>query len=767
MQFNKLELPNSRILVIALSHSSSKIPLQFKRITICIALAFAPNAFADEAIVLPEVNVSAEKLEPLPSLSNSELTKNRLIRLRANTSDSAKLLEGEPGLSLYGAGGVSSMPVIHGMADDRVRVKVDGMDLISACANHMNPPLSYIDPANVGHVQVFAGISPVSVGGDSIGGTIIVDSALPEFAKAGQGTLIKGQAMAFYRSNNNAQGINLSATAAGEAISIRYTGSAVSAHNYTAGDDFKAAGSAAIGRGWLAGDEVGSSSYKSQNHALAFALHHENHLVELKLGVQNIPEQGFPNQRMDMTDNDSKQINLRYKGDYQWGKLQASVYHERTRHSMNFGDDKQYWYGNAPGMPMETEGKNTGALLKGDIVLSERDILRVGAEYQRYRLDDWWPASGTGMMMSPNIFWNINNGQRDRYDVFAEWEAHWNSQWDSQLGLRSDTVKMDAGTVQGYNNMGGMMGYGNPAVPTTIPGAFNARDRMRTDHNIDLTALARFTPDAEKTFEAGYAMKSRSPNLYERFAWSNNNTMVMNMNNWVGDGNGYVGNLNLKPEVAHTLSVSGSWHDAAQQDWNLKVTPYYTHVEDYIDAVACTVVRKVCPTRTDGFVNLSLANQTARLYGVDVSGQMSILKSSMYGSFNARGLLNYVNGKNLTTGDELYNIMPLNLKLAVDQLMGNWTNTLEAKLVDSKTAVQAVRKELKTAGYGLLNLYSSYDWKQVRFDVGVENVFNKFYANPLGGAYVGQGATMGTGVTYGTVVLGMGRSINTSLTIKF
>ena len=197
------------------------------------------------------------------------------------------------------------------------------------------------------------------------------------------------------------------------------------------------------------------------------------------------------------------------------------------------------------------------------------------------------------------------------------------------------------------------------------------------------------------------------------------------------------------------------------------MTPYYTHVEDYIDAVACTVVRKVCPTRTDGFVNLSLANQTARLYGVDVSGQMSILKSSMYGSFNARGLLNYVNGKNLTTGDELYNIMPLNLKLAVDQLMGNWTNTLEAKLVDSKTAVQAVRKELKTAGYGLLNLYSSYDWKQVRFDVGVENVFNKFYANPLGGAYVGQGATMGTGVTYGTVVLGMGRSINTSLTIKF
>src|SRR5690606_37770827 len=111
-------------------------------------------------------------------------------------------------------------------------------------------------------------------------------------------------------------------------------------------------------------------------------LRHDNHLLELKVAVQNIPYQNFPNQRMDMTDNDSESFNLRYTGDYDWGTLRASAYHERTRHSMNFGDDKQFWYGNAPGMPMETEGKNTGFKLQGDIVLSERDILRVGTEYQ-------------------------------------------------------------------------------------------------------------------------------------------------------------------------------------------------------------------------------------------------------------------------------------------------------------------------------------------------------------------------------------------------
>jgi iron complex outermembrane recepter protein len=131
------------------------------------------------------------------------------------------------------------------------------------------------------------------------------------------------------------------------------------------------------------------------------------------------------------------------------------------------------------------------------------------------------------------------------------------------------------------------------------------------------------------------------------------------------------------------------------------------------------------------------------------------------------GTLNYVRGKNLDTNDDLYNIMPLNVKLAVEHRLGNWTNTVETVLVKAKTNVEEVRKEMKTAGYGLLNFYSSYAWKQVRFDLGFENLLDKFYDNPLGGAYVGQGTTMGTDVPYGTAVPGMGRSINTSLTLNF
>src|SRR5690606_27873024 len=188
----------------------------------------------------------------------------------------ASLLEGQLGVSLYRAGGVSSLPSIHGLADDRVRIKVDGMDLISACANHMNSPLSYIDPANVDKIKVFAGITPVSMGGDSIAGTIAVDSAAPEFAASADELLMKGKASTFYRSNNDARGINLSATIANDMLSVRYTGATAEANNYKAGRSFKAAGAAAQDRGWLAGDEVGSTAYKTENHALDIGLRHDN-----------------------------------------------------------------------------------------------------------------------------------------------------------------------------------------------------------------------------------------------------------------------------------------------------------------------------------------------------------------------------------------------------------------------------------------------------------------------------------------------------------
>ena len=669
--------------------------------------------------------------------------------------DSAAVIGDLFGLQLRRNGGVSSIPVMQGLADDRIRIKVDGMDLISSCANHMNPALSYIAPTNIAEVKVYTGLAPVSVGGDSIAGSIVVNSARPAFASDDQ-LLVQGSLNTFFRSNNDALGVNAAASIANQQVYLRYTGATVEANNAHAGGSFKAAGLAATGRGWLDADEIGSTAYRSTNHALALGFHQDNHLFEFKLGLQDMDKQGFANQRMDLTGNRSEQYQLRHEGKFDWGQWQTRVYHEHTSHSMNFGADKQFWYGTAPGMPMNTRGNTTGFNTQADWFLTARDTLRLGLDLQRYSLDDYWPASGTGMMMAPNTFQNIHNGQRDRNDVYAEWDAAWNAQWWTQAGLRLSQVNSDADNVQGYSAM-----YAAAAA------TFNARDKSQTDHNVDTTLLAKFTPDATQQYTFGYALKMRSPNLYERYTWAYSNSMVTNMNNWYGDGNGYVGNVNLDPEKAHTLQLTADWHDASSQDWQLKFTPFYRYIQDYIDAASCASVGLTCTSRSDGFSNLSLSNQHARMYGWDVNARKTLLADSAWGSLAAQLDVNYVRGKNTDTQDDLYAIMPLNAKLAVLHAYGQWKNRIQTRMVDNKSRVEAIRNENQTAGYVLLDMYTSYEWKKARFDLGLENVLDKLYFDPTGGAYLGQGATMGTAVRQGLQVPGWGRSVNVAFTLFY
>ena len=744
---------------------------------------------------LDEIIVSGSRIEPTPAPAG-KLDAQSITPLRAATSDTAGLLRNIPGINLQGAGGVSSLPVVNGLAGDRVRTQVDGMDLIASCPNHMNPPLSYVDPSAIESLKVYAGISPVSAGGDSIAGTIVARTKEPKFAAPGGDLLFTGEAGAFYRSNGNGYGGNINATLANDSLSLTYTGASAQADNYKAGGNFKNYTATGVPGHALDRDEVGSTAYETRNHMLGLALKGGNHLVEAKVGFQDLPFQNYPNQRMDMTENRQLSFNLRHLGKFDWGSLETRAWHEKVDHKMDFGDDKRFWYGTlsnsgpngsigrpcaplggapnscAAGMPMDTESKNSGLTIKADVLLTQQDLLRVGGEYQHYRLDDWWPPSGGGMW--PYDFININDGKRDRAALFGEWEATLSPQWTTLLGVRYEHVSTDAGTVHGYNlasapasGSGGAMGQTGEAV------AFNNADRSKTDNNWNLTALARYTPAETHDVEFGFARKVRSPNLYERYTWSTAG-MMAGMNNFVGDGNGYVGDINLKPEKAHTVSATLNLHTPAR-DWEFAATPYLTYVTDYIDAVRCRTgnCSAANATTTNQFVVLKYANHDARLYGLDLTGKMPLGKTGI-GDFGLRGQLNYTNGRNRDTDDDLYNIMPLNARLMLTHKTGGWDNGVELVMVKAKDKVSDVRNEVKTDGYSLVNLRSSYTWKQVRVDFGVENLFDRNYDLPLGGAYIGQGRTMSLNPPaadgmfgWGTAVPGMGRSFYAGVNYRF
>jgi iron complex outermembrane receptor protein len=751
---------------------------QFRLVLLLLTSCSALPASAQEPTRLEPVLVSGRRDES--PIGATSLSSSALNAQRTKSSDTAQLLEGIPGISTYGAGGISSLPSIRGLADDRLKISVDGMDLMSACPNHMNPALSLIDPSKVERIAVYAGIAPVSEGGDSIGGAIQIKSARPKFAPSETEVLTEARVGTFFRSNGNARGNSVDVSIASSRLSLRYTESNAESDNYRTAGDFKKSGFwQLLGQRPIADREVASSGYsgsKNREVGLGFAWSSSS-LLQLSFSEQKLDYQGFPNQRMDMIfsrpdpvnagnyviaentpSNVNRTINLRYFGQQSWGELEARLFRQTVKHHMDMNQDRFF----GMFMPMKSDASTLGGLLKADIPLTAEHVLRVGTDFQSYRLDDWWPPIGIAAgAMCCNDFRNVADGRRDRVGVFSEWEARWTPEWLSLFGIRGDHVHSDAGDVQGYSNF-----YSIDAT------RFNQRERSRNDTHIDLTALMRFTPDAVQSYEAGIARKTRSPSLYERYPWSSN-PMAALMNNFVGDGNAYIGNPDLKPEVAYKAALTGQWRDPDKEHWDIKVSGHITYVEDYIDAQRCprsfsAQCNVLNSTTTSRYVLLQYVNQRAMLHGVDLSGSSLIAQHADVGKIYLRGIASYVDGRNLSTGDDLYHIMPVNTTLALEHRSSHWTNVIELQSVAAKDKVSQVRNEAQTPGYTLLNLRSSFAWKNGRIDLGLENALDKFYLMPLGGAYLGQGNSMTTnGIPWGMVVPGRARSLNVALNLSF
>ncbi|WP_341992101.1 TonB-dependent receptor plug domain-containing protein [Azorhizobium sp. AG788] len=669
------------------------------------------------------------------------ITGDEAARATVFTSDTGSLISRIPGGAAWGAGGVSSLPQVNGMSADRVQVAINGMIFSPACPNEMNPPLSYLNPAMVSKVKVYTATAPVSVGGDFTGARADVTLAQPTFT-AGQALTTSGSVSGFYRSNGNSYGTDVNATVSNADTNITYTGGWARASDYSSGN----------------GTVIKSTMYETQNHALSISKQFQDQIFTFQIGGQFIPYQGYVNQYMDMTENKSIFFNGAYEGMFDWGKLEAKTFFSRVRHTMGFIEPDK-----SGDMPMDTRSTDLGYAVKATIGLSPSDIARIGNELYYNKLDDWWPPVSGSMMMGPNTFYNINNGQRLRFGYFAEWEHALNAQWSTIIGARNDIVWMNTGDVQGYN----AMMYGANAA------AFNALDHARTDFNIDGSAILRYQPNASSTYELGLARKTRSPNLYERYAWSTN-AMAMDMIGWFGDGNGYVGNINLVPEKANTVSFTATWNDPAKKAWELRVSPYYSYVQDYIDVQRCALPGCLANlsnnlTATDSFVFLQFANVDAWLYGVNIDGKLALWDNPQLGQGVFRGALNFVRGQR-TDGVNLYQIMPVNATLALDHTLGHWTNTLEVQLVGEKTEVSQVHNEVETSAYALLNFRTSYQVQRLKVDFGIANILDTEYNLPLGGANLVNyqvSSMMGTSPAWGYPVAGPGRSFNTRVTVNF
>lgn len=612
--------------------------------------------------------------------------------LQTPVPDSAALLRRLPGANINMNGPVTGIQQYRGMFGNRVSVAVDGMHVTSGGPNLMDPPLHYAPATRLENLTIYRGIAPVSVAQESIGGAIIANTAQGNF------------------NDSEAVDLNGAITAGGQSVNNGWVGNALLAlandkHKgfinglAEAGDDAK-----------FPDGKIRPSEYERKRVDGGYAFQSNGHSFDVSGARSETGHAGTPALPMDILSIDANLYQGKYRFENQRWALQAEVHGNEVDHVMNNFTLRQ-----APPDPARYRENHATSNAYGYKLAAEfygaRSLWRIGTDGQF----DTHNSDITNPNNAAFFVTNFNDSTREVLGIFGETEWRINTDWELNAGIRYNQVTMDSGLV------GSSMAMMMPPVGE-LARRFNSADRKTTDNNVDWVLRANWSPDSHWTYTAAVARKTRSPAYQEKYLW-----LPLQATGGLADGKNYVGDIDLKPEVAHELELGFDW-----QGENGLVTPrlFYRHVDDYIQGVPSTdpVVNMVSQMMGNPDP-LQFANVEAKLYGFDMEWAANL--SDLWSLY---GLVNYVRGERDDIDDDLYRIAPPNTTLGARYATSRWQASLETVAYARQTHVSRTNGETETAGHAIVNFASQFELvDDLVLAVGIDNLLDRRYQDHLNG----------------------------------
>ncbi|MCG8996065.1 TonB-dependent receptor [Laribacter hongkongensis] len=181
---------------------------------------------------------------------------------------------------------------------------------------------------------------------------------------------------------------------------------------------------------------------------------------------------------------------------------------------------------------------------------------------------------------------------------------------------------------------------------------------------------------------------------------------------WPDDGNGYVGNPNLKPESSRNAEVGAELSGALGK---LKLAAFENRVDDLINGYDCS----------GGFLCTSSNVNKATIKGVSLTGSTVLVGTTLRGNVNWQDPRDDITDKRLTYRSEWYGT--LDVSRPFDQLtLGSTLRVAGSRYADSGNT-----KEL--GGYALVDLYADYALNPTtRLFARVNNAFDRDYTQLAG-----------------------------------
>lgn len=687
---------------------------------------------------------TADQVEEITVIGRAEfIEKEFTARRTGSTVDPAKLMNQVPGGAATNNGPLTGQIQYRGMFGPRINVRIDGMLIHGGGPNWMAPPLHHIPAGLMEELVVEQGIASISTGG-GIGGAATALWKRPDYAIGGDWEFDGDVEFALGSADKGTSSSGIFGIA-NENHRLYLIGSLDKGDNYQSP------------RG-----EVTATQYERAVYGVGYGFQSGVHALDINLHKIATEDTGTPSLPMDIDWFETETWNISYRTEVHGFGIEARLYGSEIDHGMSnsllratpdfsslplppfVGDDKRI---------VLSDSEESGFKLTLDWALAG-GTARVGVEGKN--------ATHNATVYDPDFpaFFvnNFNNTDVENLSYFVEWSANVSDRLYLEAGIRAEQVDMNTGDVDAFparlvdmNSAMWPMGTPPRAVWMLRQG-FNGADRSVDDSNLDWVVKSRYQATETLVVELGFAQKTRSPLYQERYLW-----IPLEANAGIGDGNNYVGNINLQPEQAQQVELGLDWDFG---DFYFSPRFYRRDVDNYIQGVAATNMAAVgVSTNANGDPTpLMFANSEAEFTGVDLTGGFRINDN-----WRIEAIASRVRGKREDIPDYLYRVSPDSGRLSLYYETADFAAQVEQVIVADQDRLSATNTNdpgnpnnsfITSQGYTLSNAY--LNWllsSNLTVSVGVENLFDKEYVDHL----TGFNRVLNSVVPQGSRMIGQGR----------
>lgn len=610
-------------------------------------------------------------------------------------ADAAGVAARSPGGALVQNGALSGQLSYRGLFGERVLGRINGQRFASGGPNAMDPPLHYAPSILIDRIEITRGAAPVSQG-PSLSAAVNAELAGTRFSDTGELTA-NAYAAAQYRSVDNNYAIGGQVGIATPQWRLGVIGSREE------GDDYDYAGGQAVG-----------TSFERQLYGVegGFRAGDGEFFVEYRRSETD--PTGNPPFALDIVYFDTDFLQAGYQGQLTDNlHLDLRMGHVAVRHLM---DNQTTRLPAAPAMQARATfpdaDTNTGEIalrfgsetrnvtIGGDVEIIDKDVTITN------------PTNAAFFLEAQPIL------SSERIGGFAQWRTGLGAA-EFELGARVDRTSQSAGIPQ--------LGAAVPMGPRMLAAAFAASGREQNDTTFDVVARA-WVPMGEIAPRVTLSRKTRVPSLLERFAW-----LPTEASYGLADGNIYVGNQALEPEVAYTVEVG---FDLASPTVTFRPTIYYRRVDDFIQGAPFDDTIGIIDTPVEMVANmngdptpLKFNNLDAEFYGLDLDFSVRPAPRIVID-----GTVNYVRAVRVDIDDDLYRIPPLNGRISLAYEGDRFAIGGELTGAADQDDVSLSNDEEPSEGYVIAGLFGQYRLSDtLTIEAGVENVFDTFYQPHLAG----------------------------------